>query len=259
MTPLRVTFLGTATSSGLPVIGCDCRTCTSRDPRNTRFRASVLLQWNGRNVVVDTGPEFRLQMVRAGVRHLDAILMTHEHADHIYGMDDVRLFTEKSGEDMPVYSSKRTASVIRQAFPYIFEPLKVPGTTKPALSLNELDGPFALYGQTVHPLCVLHGRLPISAFRIGDFAYVTDCSEIPPETEEALEGLDTLVLGALRHDPHPTHFTLQQAVDVAQRLAPRRTYFTHIGHHLEHAKTCALLPAGMALAHDGLVVDVPCE
>jgi phosphoribosyl 1,2-cyclic phosphate phosphodiesterase len=253
---MLVTFLGTGTSSGVPVISCDCAVCTSEDPHNQRYRSSILLQWDGRNVVVDTGPEFRLQALRARLHRLDAVLLTHEHADHIFGLDDVRFFTMRGEGSLPLFAEARTLETVRAAFPYIFHGQPVAGSLRPSLELRELSGPFDLFGATVQPIRVFHGKLPITAFRIGDFAYVTDCSRIPPESEALLQGLDTLVLGALRHRPHPTHFSLSEAVETAQRLAPRRTLLTHIGHDLDHAATNAALPASIQLAHDGLRIEV---
>lgn len=252
---MEVTFLGTGTSSGIPVIGCRCGVCRSADPKNQRYRSSILMRWDGRNVVVDTGPEFRLAALRAGLDRLDAVLLTHEHADHIFGLDDVRFFTMRGEGPLPLYAEGRTLETVRSAFPYIFHGEPVKGSLRPSLELREIDGPFDLFGRTVQPIRVFHGRLPITAFRVGDFAYVTDCSRIPPESKEALLGLDTLVLGALRHQPHPTHFSLSEAVEVAQRLAPRRTFFTHIGHDLDHEATNAELPDSIRLAYDGLTIE----
>lgn len=252
---MRVTFFGTATSSGVPVIGCDCAVCRSSDPRNHRHRSSILLQWGGRNVVVDTGPEFRLSALREHLDHLDAVLLTHEHADHIFGLDDVRFFTMRGEGPLPLFAEARTMETVRAAFPYIFHGEPVKGSLRPSLELHEIEGPFDLFAQTVQPIRVFHGRLPITAFRIGDFAYVTDCSHLPPESEMMLQGLDTLVLGALRHRPHPTHFSLSEATETAMRLAPRQTFFTHIGHDLDHEATNAALPDSIHLAYDGLSLE----
>ncbi|HEY3414839.1 MAG TPA: MBL fold metallo-hydrolase [Armatimonadota bacterium] len=250
---MTVTFLGSGTSSGVPVISCECAVCRSDDPRNRRDRASVLLRWGGRNVVVDTGPEFRLQVLREKVRRLDAVLVTHEHADHIYGLDDVRFFTLHGGT-MPLYASKRTADYVRSVFPYIFDGTHTSGTFRPNIAIHTVNGPFELFGETVTPIPVMHGSLPILGFRVRDFAYVTDCSGIPAESEELLRGVDTLVLGALRQRPHPTHFSLSEAIEAARRIGPRMTYFTHIGHEMDHAVTSAELPKGFALAYDGLSI-----
>ena len=250
---LTVTFLGTGTSSGVPVIGCDCPVCRSDDPRNRRDRASILLAWGGHNVIVDTGPEFRLQVLRAKVRRLDAILVTHEHADHVYGLDDVRFFTLHGGS-IPLYANQKTVDYIRGAFPYIFDGTHTPGTFRPSVVTHKVDRPFELLGETVTPIPVMHGSLQILGFRVRDFAYVTDCSAMPPESEDLLRDVDTLVLGALRNRPHPTHFSLNEAIDAAKRIGPRMTYFTHIGHELDHEATNAILPDGFALAYDGLTI-----
>ncbi|HEY3265613.1 MAG TPA: MBL fold metallo-hydrolase [Armatimonadota bacterium] len=253
---MTLTFLGTGTSSGVPVIGCDCAVCTSGDPRNTRYRASVWLRWDEISVVVDTGPEFRLQALRAGIRTVDALLLTHDHADHIFGLDDVRFFQLRGRREMPLYGDARTVGVIRRAFKYIFDGPLIPGTFRPTLAPHDVEGPFSLFGRTVIPIPICHGQLPILGYRIGGCAYLTDCSRIPEGSEALLQGLDVLVLGALRHRPHPTHFSLPQAVAAAQRLNPRRTYFTHIGHELDHEATERDLPAGFHIAYDGLTLDI---
>ncbi len=252
---MKVTFLGTATSSGLPVIGCDCDVCRSPDPRNHRYRASVLMQWDEHRVVVDTGPEFRLQVIRAGLRRLDAVLLTHEHADHIFGLDDVRFFSAQCAGPLPLYAEERTARAVRESFPYIFNGRDTPGTFRPSIAIRTVEGPFELFGRTVTPIRVMHGEMPITAYRVGGFAYATDVSAIPEESEEALRGLDTLVIGALRRWPHPTHFTLQEALEAIERLAPGRAYLTHIGHDLEHEEISATLPPNVALSYDGLEIE----
>lgn len=251
---MRVTFLGTGTSSGVPVIGCRCAVCTSPDIRNNRYRASILMQWNGRNIVIDTGPEFRLQVLRAGLKSLDAVLVTHEHTDHIVGLDDVRFFTLR-GATLPLYATARTAAYVRSIFPYIFGSPVTPGTFRPSIKTHDIEGPFELFGETVVPVQVLHGDLPIIGFRVGEFAYVTDCSAMPDEAVERLKGVNTLVLGALRKRPHPTHFTLQEAIEAANRVGPRRTLFTHLGHEIDHDATAAELPEGFSLAWDGLTLE----
>jgi phosphoribosyl 1,2-cyclic phosphate phosphodiesterase len=215
------------------------------------------MQWDGQNVVVDTGPEFRLSALRAGLNHLDAVLLTHEHADHIFGLDDVRFFTARAGAPMPLYAEARPLETVRTAFSYIFHGQAIPGSFRPSLDLREITGPFDLFGTAVQPVRVCHGKLPITGFRTGGFAYITDCSHLPPESEAMLQGLDTLVLGALRHRPHPTHFSLSEAVETAERLAPRRTFLTHIGHDLDHDATNAALPDSIRLAHDGLTIETP--
>lgn len=252
---MLVTILGSGTSSGVPVIGCKCSVCRSDNPRNHRYRASILMQWDGASVVVDTGPEFRLQVLRAGLDNLDGVLVTHEHADHICGLDDVRFFTMR-GKVMPLYGSERAIAYVRTAFSYIFDGSHTPGTFRPSIQTNEANGPFNLGGSTVIPVPVMHGALPILGYRVGGFAYVTDCSAIPSDSVTLLQGLDTLVLGALRDRPHPTHFTVAQALEAIQILRPKRACLTHIGHELDHDETNARLPSGVQLAYDGLTLDI---
>jgi phosphoribosyl 1,2-cyclic phosphate phosphodiesterase len=252
---LNIHFLGTATSSGMPVIGCRCPRCASTDPRNQRYRASLLMKWNGANVIIDTGPEFRLQVIRAGIDRLDAVLYTHEHADHIYGLDDVRMFPDHSAP-LPVFCFPRTADAIERVFPYVFGRATVAATSRPSISLNRIDGAFDIGGETVTPVPVWHGPTAILGYRVRDFAYITDCSEIPPKSMELLSGLGTLVLGALRHEPHPTHYTVAQALEVITQIRPRRAFLTHIGHDLDHEETSASLPPGVEMAYDALEFEV---
>jgi phosphoribosyl 1,2-cyclic phosphate phosphodiesterase len=252
---MQVTFLGSGTSSGVPVIGCNCSVCRSPDPRDQRYRASVVLRWNDFSVIIDTGPEFRLQILRAGIHRLDAILLTHEHADHICGLDDIRFFTMRGGV-MPMYGNARSLEYVRSAFSYIFDGTHTPGTVRPTIETRDISGPFELRGATVIPIPVMHGKLPILGYRIGDFAYITDCSAIPPESMDLLRGLDTLVLGALRERPHPTHFSIGQALESISALRPRRAFLTHIGHEVDHESTNARLPTDCRLAYDGLTIEV---
>jgi phosphoribosyl 1,2-cyclic phosphate phosphodiesterase len=258
---MRLRFLGTGTSHGIPVIGCPCPVCTSPDPYNMRTRCSILLESAEGRVVVDTSPEFRLQALRAGLQTLDAVLFTHAHADHIFGLDDVRIFNWRTKRPMPLYGSSGTLDTIRDRFVYAFEEGQR-GGGKPSLDLRPVQGPFQVAGLHVTPLEVLHGELRVSAFRVREreggpeLAYATDCNAIPPQTMAALRGLDLLVLDALGRGRHPTHFSLDEAIAVARELAPRRTLFTHVSHGLEHGATNAELPPGMALAHDGLVIDL---
>lgn len=253
---LKITFLGTGTSHGVPVIGCDCPTCTSTDPRNHRTRCSILVEQNGASVLVDTSPELRLQAIRAGLKRVDAVLFTHAHADHVFGLDDVRRFNDLQGGALPCYGDSTTLRELRRIFRYAFVPTQV-GGGKPRLELRRLLRPsFNLHGLEVRPLRVMHGQLPITAYRFGKAAYVTDASFLPEETVAQLQGLDLLILDALRRRPHATHFNLEQALEVVERLAPRRALFTHLCHDLEHESTNAELPDGIRLAYDGLVVEV---
>lgn len=252
-----MTFLGTGTSSGVPVIGCRCETCRSSDPRDRRWRPSLYLQLDtGISVLVDASTDLRAQALAFGVGRVDAILFTHSHADHVLGLDDVRIFNFRQGGAIPCYGDRETLAAIRRMFAYVFDPDTPSGGGIPQLSLIELSGPVELGGRTFTSVPIYHGDRVILGYRTGDFAYLTDCSAIPGPSWGLLEQLDVLVLDALRHRRHPTHFTLQEAIDTARRIAAKRTYFTHMAHELGHAATCAQLPAGMTLAHDGLVLEI---
>ncbi|HUL74013.1 MAG TPA: MBL fold metallo-hydrolase [Vicinamibacterales bacterium] len=254
---MRVVFLGTGTSHGVPMIGCDCEVCRSTDTRDKRTRPSIYLELDddGR-VLVDTTPDLRTQALRHDLRRLDAIFFTHAHADHVMGLDDVRRFNVISGAPIPVYGNERTLADLRRTFAYVFDPGTGKGGGLPELRLWPIAGPFCFGRQEVIPVPIQHGTRTILGFRIGRFAYLTDCSGIPEASLAQLGGLHTLVLDALRRRPHPTHFTLEQAVTMARRIGAGQTYFTHIAHDLAHAETCAALPAGMALAYDGLSLMV---
>lgn len=262
---MRLTFLGTGTSQGVPLIGCQCNVCTSDDPRNRRMRPSVWLQINPpqgddnngdqRHIVIDTPAEFRLQAIKHGLSRLDALLYTHAHADHIFGIDDIRRFNQMQREIIPLYASKQTLSGLEQIASYIFNHSNK-SWALPKADPIIIDGPFDLFGTPVEPLLVLHGKMPVTAFRIGRFAYVTDCSEIPVATMKRLEGLDLLVLDALRYTPHPTHFSIPQALDIVEKLQPKQTLLTHLSHEVDHAQTVRELPEGVSLAYDGLVVEL---
>lgn len=257
MNDLRVVILGSGTSHGVPMIGCTCPVCTSSDPRDKRTRTSIVVQSGGRAILVDTAPELRLQCLHCGITRADAILYTHQHADHITGLDDLRRFNALQKSPLVCYANAGTIDVLRRMFPYAFEYDADYPSAKPELRLLEIDGPMELFGIPVTPVPLFHGKLPIHGYRFGPFAYCTDCSLIPESSFALLEDLDVLVLDALRHRPHPTHFNLEQAVEAARRIGARRTYFTHIAHELGHAATNATLPDGMALAYDGQVIDLP--
>jgi len=252
---LQATFLGTGTSHGIPVIGCHCRVCTSGDPRNQRTRCSLLVRAGQANLLIDAATELRLQAVREGLERVDAVLFTHPHADHIGGLDDLRRFNEIQGGPLPCYANDFTLREIRQRYGYIFRETQL-GGGKPQLDLHEVDGPIPLSDLTVQPVPVWHGKLPILGYRLGDLAYVTDCSEMPERSLALLRGVRVLIIGALRHRPHPTHFNIEQALEVVQHLRPERSYLTHICHDLDHEATNAALPAGVELAYDGLTIEV---
>ncbi|MGE5359878.1 MAG: MBL fold metallo-hydrolase [Bacteroidales bacterium] len=252
----RVTFLGTGTSHGVPMIGCDCATCRSSDPHDRRSRPSILIRTaDNTSVLVDTSPDLRSQALAFDVRRVDAILFTHAHADHVLGLDDVRRYNVIQGGRMPCYADEATLREIRRTFAYIFNPPQEGGGV-PKIDLFPLVGPFCLGRQTFVPVPVRHGTQPVLGYRVGSFAYLTDCNAIPDESWPLLEGVQTLAIDALRHKRHPTHFTVAEAVDVVRRLQPRRALLTHICHDLAHEETSRLLPAGVELAYDGLVVDV---
>jgi len=237
------------------MIGCKCAVCTSPDPRNRRTRTSALFESGGRHILIDTTPELRVQCLASSVERVDAVLFTHAHADHIFGLDDIRRFNEIKRGSIPCYGSADTLATIRKAFEYIFVPTQA-GGGKPRIELQEVTAPFEAAGLPVVPIPILHGRLPIFGYRIGSLAYVTDCSEVPKSSKGLLRGLDVLVLGVLRRRPHETHFNLEEGVRLALELGARRTYFVHMSHGLDHEETTRELPPGIELAYDGLVVEV---
>ena len=241
---------------GVPVIGCQCDTCRSDDPRDKRLRSSALVEVEGKNILIDCGPDFREQILRAGSPAIDAILLTHSHYDHVGGLDDLRPYTYRN-PDLPIYCRADVASDIRSRLPYCFAENPYPGI--PTLNLVEVSEASQsveiLPGIEVNPIPVWHGRLPILGWRIGDFAYITDASAIPDTSLERLRGLDTLILNALRDKPQPTHFSIAEAISVAQSLAPRQTFFTHLAMEAgRHADLAARLPGGIAPAYDGLTL-----
>jgi phosphoribosyl 1,2-cyclic phosphate phosphodiesterase len=254
---VKITFLGTGTSHGVPMIGCDCATCRSADPRDNRLRPSIYVESAAASVLVDAGPDLRMQALRHGIRRVDAILFTHGHADHILGIDDVRRFNSLMKRPMPCYGDAHTLDDIRKTFQYVFDPATPKGGGLPSLELSPIKGPLRIGDLDVQPIPLWHGVRAILGFRFGRFAYLTDCNRLADEAWGLLEGLDVVVLDALREQPHPTHFSLDQAIDAARRIGARQAYFTHMCHHLRHEPTNARLPAGMALAHDGLVLEMP--
>jgi phosphoribosyl 1,2-cyclic phosphate phosphodiesterase len=252
---MRLTFLGTGTSTGVPSLGCHCPTCSSSDPHDKRTRSSLLLEFNGHTVVIDTTPDFRQQGLRERIDRLDAVVFTHTHADHVFGLDEVRVFNMRQKKPIPFYADAKSMQDLRRIFKYIFDG-NYEGGGIPQLEPHLIDGPFDLWEERFVPLPVFHGKLSILGFRVRRVAYVTDFSSIPEETIPLLEGLDVLILDALRHVPHPTHSTVAQSVEWVRRLKPQRALFTHMAHDLGHQATNASLPANTALAFDGLKLEL---
>ena len=250
---MRVTFLGTGTSRGIPVIGCDCKVCLSDNPKNHRLRSSLLIQ-GAVSLVIDTSVDFRVQMLRYGVRNLDALLYTHSHVDHILGLDDVYPFNMWSEQTVPAYGSEATLKEIAVTFRHLFDGKGYPGV--PSVELIPVDGRFRVGDLEIEPIDLMHGRMPVLGFRIGSFAYLTDVSYIPEGSFERLLGVECLVLDGLRYQSHPTHFSLSEAVEAAARIGPERTYLVHICHEVDHDEGNAYLPDSVRLAHDGLVLEV---
>ena len=252
---MRLTFLGTGTSHGVPVIGCSCAVCTSPDPRNQRTRSSALIEVDGRAFLIDTATELRLQALANGVRRVDAVLYTHFHADHTAGLDDLKAFNAALGGPLPVYGDAPTGQDLRQRYGFAFAGTPWLGAI-PHLVFHEVDGPLDVCGVPVVPVPLIHGRIRATGWRIGGLAYLTDCNGIPEPSRRLLAGLDVLVLDALRWRPHPTHFSIPEALAVVAALRPRRAYLPHLTPEVDHATTSARLPPGVELAHDGLVVEV---
>ncbi len=252
---MKLTFLGTGTSTGVPTLTCQCPVCTSPDAHDQRTRPSVMLEYDGRVVVIDTTPDFRQQALREKIHRLDAVIFTHSHADHVLGLDDTRVYYFRQKVPLPIYADPCTMATLRQVFAYIFDQTyKYGGIGK--VAPHTIEGPFDLWQMRFTPIPVLHGDLPVLGFRFDAAAYVTDFSTIPDASLPLLEGLDVLILDALRHQPHPTHSTLEQSLSLVERLKPRRAWFTHVAHELAHEETNAKLPANVRLAHDGLKVEL---
>ena len=251
--PRTFTFLGTGTSVGVPMLGCDCDVCRSPDPRNSRYRCSVLVSTPEGRILIDTPPEMRLQLLRERVPFVHAVLFTHYHADHLFGLDDVRPFPRHLGGPVPLYCEPETEERIRAAYDYAFAPRAPTGTFVPQLVFRTIGRePFRVLDQTVTPVPLKHAHFDVLGFRFDDVAYCTDVNFIPEASWPLLEGLRVLVLDALRPTPHPAHFGVDQALEVIARLKPQRAYLTHMGHELEHEATNRRLPPNVELAYDGL-------
>jgi phosphoribosyl 1,2-cyclic phosphate phosphodiesterase len=257
---MRLTFLGTGTSFGVPQIGCACAVCRSTDPRDKRTRSGAVLEAGDSTILIDTPPELRLQLIAAGLSRIDAVVYTHEHADHINGIDDLRIFSVRGRRPLPIYGPGETLERLRTSFNYIFDDAVRPyeGTSKPRLSLHETEPgrTITVAGVETLPLAFQHGHLRVFGYRFGNLAYLTDIKAIPPAQRDRLRGLDVLVLNALWWRSHPTHLSISEAVETAQDLGARRTYLTHLTHETGHSELEAQLPAGVLPAYDGLTVEV---
>lgn len=253
---LTITFLGTGTSQGVPVIACHCPICTSSDARDNRLRTSIMVSSEYTNVVIDSGPDFRQQLLRENVQHLHAVLFTHEHKDHIAGLDDIRAFNYAQKEKMNVYCTNQVFEALKREYAYVFSDYPYPGIPEVAMHIIE-NSPFEIKGIPFNPIQVLHLKLDVFGYRIGDFTYITDANYISPEEKEKIKGSKTLVLNALRKEPHPSHFTLDEALALIEEMKPERAYLTHISHQLGlHEEIQASLPPNVFLAYDGLKISI---
>ncbi len=253
---MTITFLGTGTSQGVPVIACNCEVCTSPDPRDKRLRSSIMIEDEGKVIVIDSGPDFRYQMLRAKVKHLDAIVFTHEHKDHIAGLDDIRAFNYRQETAIDVYATTRVQEALKREYAYIFAEMKYPGI--PEIQLHTIDlHPFSI-GQTKFiPIEVMHYKLPVLGFRIGDFTYITDAKTISEHEKQKIKGTRFLVINALQIEKHISHFTFVEAIAFAKEIGAEKTYFTHISHRLgRHEATLRVLPKNITLAYDGQVLEI---
>ncbi|PIE84582.1 MAG: hypothetical protein CSA07_00540 [Bacteroidia bacterium] len=256
---MRIILTGTGISQGIPVIGCPCEACRSTDPLDKRLRTAALVQEGDTNVAIDIGPDFRQQMMRAEVTALHAVVITHEHSDHVAGLDDVRPFNFTMRCEMPLYAEPRVLKALAQRFPYAFAPpeQRYPGAAAfDVRPIQRLLQPLDVAGLPFLPFRVMHGRLPITGYRVRDFAYITDCSALPEESLAALRGLEVLVLNTLRYRPHPMHLTLAESLAIVERLQPRRAFFTHVSHELGPHRNVRDLPPNVRIAYDGMVIDL---
>ncbi len=253
---MKITILGTGTSQGVPVIGCNCAVCSSSDPHDNRLRSAVLISHGRQNILIDAGPDFRQQMLRAKVRHLDAILLTHEHNDHVIGLDDIRPFNHRTGQSMAVYALPRVAKEVQKRFEYVFED-PIPGLPRIELKPIAVGENIQIGDLCIQPIGIMHGKLPIVGFRIGALAYLTDVKTVVPSEMRKLSGIKYLIVNALQHKWHPTHMNLEEAIDFVHKLAPEKAWLTHISHLMGLASEVGLLlPEDVSLAYDGLEIEL---
>jgi len=251
---MKFTILGSGTSTGVPMVGCRCAVCSSDDPKDKRTRASLLVEQNGRYILVDTSTDLRTQAIRERIPRIDAVLFTHAHADHIHGIDDLRGFHFLEKKIIPCYASKETLGEIDSKFSYIFNGRSLYGYHQ-LLEPHAVDGPFELFGVKITPIPLMHGSMQATGFRFGDFAYLTDCSSIPDSSMSLLKGLDVLVIDALRHTPHPHHFNIESAIRISGVITAKKTFFTHLTHEIPHAEE-STLPDTVFFAYDGLTFEL---
>lgn len=254
---MKITFLGTGTSQGVPVIACDCAVCTSVDSHDKRLRVSILVEVEGKSIVIDSGPDFRYQMLRAGVKRLDAILYTHEHKDHVAGLDDIRAFNHKQQAEIDIYADNRVQEALKKEFHYVFSGNNYPGIPRLKLNTIEAGKTFEVCGIPIIPISVMHFKLPVFGFRIADFTYITDAKTISDEEKLKIKGTKILVINALQKEKHISHFTLEEALQFAAEINAEKTYITHISHNMgTHREVSKELPDGVFLAYDGLVLEL---
>lgn len=253
---LKLTVLGSGTSTGVPVLGCHCAVCSSSEPRNNRTRCSALLEWSGQKILIDTATDFRQQALREGIEQIDSVLYTHAHADHVHGIDDLRTFTLRTGNAIPVYAARGVINRIQGLFSYIFSEADIPGY-RPRLQVNEVSAPFDLFGQKVTPIPLMHGPGESLGYRIGNLAYVVDCSAIPESSWGLLQGLEVLIIDALRFRSHDSHFSISEAIEVSRQLRVPRTLLTHLTHDVDYSRHSTGLPEGVEFAYDGQIVTLP--
>ncbi len=254
---MKVTFLGTGTSQGVPVIGCQCRVCQSDQPKDKRLRTAAMIEWEDRRYIIDCGPDFRMQMLREKVDRIDGIFFTHEHADHTAGLDDIRPLYFRAGKPIPIYGLSRVMNDLKNRFRYIFaQENRYPGAPRVQVHILEPHQKIKLGNQTLEALPVLHGQLPILGYKIGKMAYITDAKQLPESTMAALQNLDLLIINALHHKHHPTHLNVKEALELIEKLNPKQTYLTHISHHMGLYDTISpQLPKHVNLAYDGLSIE----